>query len=469
VLDVVAKGGGQPLAPRVLADAEHLLGTRLSRVRIHTDAKAADSAAALSARAYTVGHEIVFGGGAFAPETPSGARTLVHELVHVLQQRALSASAGAQLSVSDPSGPLEHEADVITDEALSGRPGPRPSRGVPGSVQRQTSQAKEETAAPIRTGEESLHSYNFDQFSIFIPTNVLLGSRKDITDVKVHLFFAAGSVQAGINNDILLHGLRGASDRSNWITIGVRGILDSANTISDAQIAACLDSVGIHARPQAIRMTGHSRGCDSVVATITGKLITTPIERIFLLDEAVEHARDGSVRYNRVQKLVEGGIPAANITSYESAHKSVNLVTGESAKVRGATYIDLDSDCMAAIGEARLIEDVMALDPKVKAAATANPKIISRIENLHLPPRGSFTTGPATGTKVSIQDFCFDPVTAPGARRRRKASIMAIISDRTLADFINFHNLPRYVGVADWGRLASHEFFVAEIAHELTD
>lgn len=410
----------------------------------------------------------MFGDGAFAPETPSGARTLVHELVHVLQQRALSASADAQLSVSDPSGPLEHEADVITGEALSGRPGPRPSRGVPGLVQRQTLQAKEETAPPIRTGEESLHSYNFDQFSIFIPTNVLLGSRKDITDVKVHIFFAAGGVQAGISNDILLHGLRGASDRSNWITIGVRGITDSANTISDAQIAACLDSVGIHARPQKIRITGHSRGCDSVVATIAGKLITTPIERIFLLDEAVEHARDGSVSYNRVQKLIDLD-PAVKITAYESAHKSVDLVTGKSAKVGGATYLDLDPDCMAAIGEARLIEDIMALDPKVRAAATANPKIISRIENLHLPPRGSFTTGPATGTKVNITDFCFDPVTQPGARRSRKASITAIISDRILIDFINSHNLPRYVGVPDWGRFAAHEFFVAEIAHELTD
>ena len=337
VLDVVAKGGGQPLAPRVLADAEHLLGTRLSGVRIHTDAKAADSAAALSARAYMVGHEIVFGDGAFAPETPSGARTLVHQLVHVLQQRALSASADAQLSVSDPSGPLEHLSGRVSPArpCLADLAEQRPSPGVPGLVQRQTLQAKEETAPPtsqLPVRKACIATISTSSLSSF--RRIPAGSRKDITDVKVHIFFAAGGVQVGISNDILLHGLRGASDRSNWITIGVRGITDSANTISDAQIAACLDSVGIHARPQKIRITGHSRGCDSVVATIAGKLITTPIERIFLLDEAVEHARDGSVSYNRVQKLIDLD-PAVKITAYESAHKSVDLVPASRRRLAG--------------------------------------------------------------------------------------------------------------------------------------
>jgi hypothetical protein len=56
-----------------------------SRVRIHTDARAAESARSLGALAYTVGDHVVFGAGRFAPGTPAGGRLLAHELAHVAQ------------------------------------------------------------------------------------------------------------------------------------------------------------------------------------------------------------------------------------------------------------------------------------------------------------------------------------------------------------------------------------------------
>jgi hypothetical protein len=58
-----------------------------SRVRIHTDAKAAESARAVNARAYTVGHDIVFGAGQYVPGTSEGRRLIAHELTHVVQQQ----------------------------------------------------------------------------------------------------------------------------------------------------------------------------------------------------------------------------------------------------------------------------------------------------------------------------------------------------------------------------------------------
>jgi len=58
----------------------------LSRVRLHTDAHAAESARAVNALAYTVGGDIVFGAGQYAPRTAAGRRLLAHELTHVLQQ-----------------------------------------------------------------------------------------------------------------------------------------------------------------------------------------------------------------------------------------------------------------------------------------------------------------------------------------------------------------------------------------------
>ena len=57
-------------------------------VRVHTDKQAATSAEQISARAYTVGRDIVFGSGEYAPKTMMGQQLLAHELAHVVQQRS---------------------------------------------------------------------------------------------------------------------------------------------------------------------------------------------------------------------------------------------------------------------------------------------------------------------------------------------------------------------------------------------
>jgi len=61
-------------------------------VRIHADSRAAESARAMNALAYTVGRDVVFGPGQYAPATEGGRRLIAHELTHVLQQRGLSSS-----------------------------------------------------------------------------------------------------------------------------------------------------------------------------------------------------------------------------------------------------------------------------------------------------------------------------------------------------------------------------------------
>lgn len=58
----------------------------LGDVRIHTDARAAEAARAVQARAWTVGNHIAFDRGAYAPHTAAGQRLLAHELTHVVQQ-----------------------------------------------------------------------------------------------------------------------------------------------------------------------------------------------------------------------------------------------------------------------------------------------------------------------------------------------------------------------------------------------
>jgi uncharacterized protein DUF4157 len=62
------------------------IGPDLSQVRIHTDARAAQSARSVDALAYTVGNHVVFGSGLYRPQTFEGQMLLAHELTHVVQQ-----------------------------------------------------------------------------------------------------------------------------------------------------------------------------------------------------------------------------------------------------------------------------------------------------------------------------------------------------------------------------------------------
>jgi Domain of unknown function (DUF4157) len=95
---------GRPLDGSTRSFMEQRFGHDFSGVRIHTDERAAESAQSVNALAYTVGHDIVFGAGQYAPTLPAGQKLLAHELTHVVQQgaRPLSSSQSpiSQLSSS---------------------------------------------------------------------------------------------------------------------------------------------------------------------------------------------------------------------------------------------------------------------------------------------------------------------------------------------------------------------------------
>ena len=69
---------------------EPRFGHDFSQVRVHTGGRAAESAQAVNALAYTVGQDVVFGAGQYAPEMGTGKQLLAHELTHVLQQATQS-------------------------------------------------------------------------------------------------------------------------------------------------------------------------------------------------------------------------------------------------------------------------------------------------------------------------------------------------------------------------------------------
>jgi Domain of unknown function (DUF4157) len=82
----VLRSPSQPLDPAARVFFEPRFGQDLSPVRVHTGARAAESARAVNALAYTVGQHVVFGTGAYGPRSDAGRKLLAHELAHTIQQ-----------------------------------------------------------------------------------------------------------------------------------------------------------------------------------------------------------------------------------------------------------------------------------------------------------------------------------------------------------------------------------------------
>ena len=161
VRDVVGSGGGSPLDGATRSFMESRLGHDFGDVRVHTGQKADQSARSINAQAYTVGNEVVFQSGKYAPETPTGVHTLAHELTHVVQQKAGPVSGtpvGGGIRLSDPSDSFERAAERNATAAISGAPVTAASPGGgEASVQRATEEEQEDTAQTLvaqRAGEE---------------------------------------------------------------------------------------------------------------------------------------------------------------------------------------------------------------------------------------------------------------------------------------------------------------------------
>jgi lysozyme family protein len=89
---------GQPLDPTTRGFMESRFGHDFSKVRVHTGPRADDAARAVQARAFTMGHDMVFGTDQYASHGTRERRLLAHELTHVLQQRPSVDSAAAPIS-----------------------------------------------------------------------------------------------------------------------------------------------------------------------------------------------------------------------------------------------------------------------------------------------------------------------------------------------------------------------------------
>jgi hypothetical protein len=104
------QSAAEPLEAGAREVMESRLGHDFGQVRVHAGERAARSARALDAQAYTLGRDIVFGAGRYAPHSAEGRHLLAHELTHVVQQRGTPAlQRKAADGDSPPTGPVEDD------------------------------------------------------------------------------------------------------------------------------------------------------------------------------------------------------------------------------------------------------------------------------------------------------------------------------------------------------------------------
>jgi len=111
IVDEALRSPGEPLDHATREFMELRFGHDFSKVRVHTDSKAGESARAVNAQAYTVGGDVVFGANEYAPGTTGGRRLLAHEVTHVLQQGGMTTNRAGRLELGDTHSTAEDEAN----------------------------------------------------------------------------------------------------------------------------------------------------------------------------------------------------------------------------------------------------------------------------------------------------------------------------------------------------------------------
>lgn len=98
---VEAPSEGEALPSTVAHSASSKFAYSFEDVRVHADAEGDRVARAHEARAVTVGNDLFFRAGAYAPESAFGARVLGHELAHVVQQMPNATACDGASAASD--------------------------------------------------------------------------------------------------------------------------------------------------------------------------------------------------------------------------------------------------------------------------------------------------------------------------------------------------------------------------------
>jgi hypothetical protein len=219
----VLDSSGQSLDAGTRAFFESRFGYDFSNVRVHADVKAAESAQALNALAYTVGSDVVFDQGFYDPYSHSGRKLLAHELAHVVQQQGEAALS--PVKIGDPDDAAEGDADRLAAQVTApvNPTGIAEKAGTTGRVQRSAGKLQrvvnERKVGCRNTGIPSLGLSGADAVQAIRDANaeaIVLAQRAENLLTFERLTFGLGAPGAGfttILNEELGLDINNAADR----------------------------------------------------------------------------------------------------------------------------------------------------------------------------------------------------------------------------------------------------------------
>lgn len=146
------EGKGQPLSTPERGYFEPRFGTDFSAVRVHHDSQANQLAAALNARAFTIGRNVVFGAGEYSPAGHEGRKLLAHELTHVIQQRPRHVERPREAHTSETDNGKPHTREAENRVATQG-PLPKVNANADTAVMRKLKVHNPDQLIPNPTGQ----------------------------------------------------------------------------------------------------------------------------------------------------------------------------------------------------------------------------------------------------------------------------------------------------------------------------
>ncbi|CAG0995837.1 hypothetical protein GEOBC_02640 [Geobacteraceae bacterium] len=209
------QGGGEPLPPAERAFFEPRFGYDFSQVRIHAGPEAAESARALNAHAYTVGRDVVFGAGEYAPGSDSGRRLIAHELTHVVQQDGRAPNVVRRAEVEDIPSVCAKLPDIekdVDDKVNAEITAARNAAGSPINVAGFLADVRERLASgiavtPIESFIEALAN------KVFLPSSTLSGTKFSGVGAVNKFYSVAGGAGRVVGPTALIHGICVGADK----------------------------------------------------------------------------------------------------------------------------------------------------------------------------------------------------------------------------------------------------------------
>jgi hypothetical protein len=184
LVEQVLQSSGEPLDEQVRTEMEARFGHDFGRVRVHTGPQAAASAKAISALAYTAGHQIVFGAGRNNPYTPDGRQLLAHELTHVVQQStAPLAIPTASNGIAPADGVHEQQAETAAQAVNERRPVPSRAPATAPSPGRMPTAIQRAPEMPAVTDQEIAVSVSLSGINFKVPDTVVFKPGKKSTQL----------------------------------------------------------------------------------------------------------------------------------------------------------------------------------------------------------------------------------------------------------------------------------------------